>query len=618
MGPPEGGRRRPSGPSAAHGLVDRGGQALLAERGNRAGLRSEVQSRRLEAQSLHGGRGGQDRKAQHHDWYEDSAVHGFILRPFRAWVPRAESSERGARVETLPAGRCVLSVNFCREGWRARCFKAFLHRFLSAPSSAEGRPEATTTSLIARGECFGWETLAAHRTGPFLVLAALLLGLGSLLAVSHGALALPPPEYQIENRTYLPENLHGPVDSAVDFFYRTWRTVESQVVDPAAQSATDAAHAVKDTALPSPPSPFGVLQDQGIWPPSGADSLRPSQVLSPIEAVAKEAGGAAGKQVAGAQEAALLDNSPSAPTAPDVPPFPQLSTEEGLAAVPLPDCASLNSIAETLAQASALMRLGSGGCPARGHIGSFLDGSWTSTTGGSVGRNGGAAVGSGDAGAEVSLPGMHATRQVGDGLVSASAVGPFGLGWLAGIGEGLPLLALLVAFLALPLVVLYRRMARHALLEEATRRAAYEDVIAHPGTTITAAARRIGVERSTLLYHLQRLEESGLLKVERAGNRDVWFACGVAIDEGARRRAVVLSTSRAEVVAEFLAGRPEATSFEVARATGMSASTVRFHRKRLVAVGVVPGAGARTAPVDGRGEMQTVPEARAPTTGSAA
>lgn len=135
-------------------------------------------------------------------------------------------------------------------------------------------------------------------------------------------------------------------------------------------------------------------------------------------------------------------------------------------------------------------------------------------------------------------------------------------------------------------------MHQSDLLSVATRRLIFEAVGEHPGAHLRDIGRRCGMALGTTLYHLDRLEQGGLVASRRDGRYKRYFAG----HELGRREKDVLSILRHDAprrIVAALLGRAPQTQRELCDAIGISRSTLSFHVNRLVADGLVARTDAR-------------------------
>lgn len=162
----------------------------------------------------------------------------------------------------------------------------------------------------------------------------------------------------------------------------------------------------------------------------------------------------------------------------------------------------------------------------------------------------------------------------------------------AGASEGPGPRAVLVAVLGgfalgFPLVRLYRRIDRTAVLEHPVRREIHELVAGSPGLTPAEIGRATGLHYTTCVHHLRVLEDCDEVEVRRMDGRVRCF-----LNHGRFRaldRAVVAawrSTTPRAIVGAVLR-KPGLTPSELARRLGLHRATVTEHVDRLVEAGVL-------------------------------
>ncbi|MGQ0537076.1 MAG: helix-turn-helix domain-containing protein [Methanobacteriota archaeon] len=141
-----------------------------------------------------------------------------------------------------------------------------------------------------------------------------------------------------------------------------------------------------------------------------------------------------------------------------------------------------------------------------------------------------------------------------------------------------PLAVYVVVGLAAALVALYSRIAGDRATEHALRAALYERVRAGAGVQAADLARETATHITTVLYHLRRLEASGLVRAHKAARGVCWTAAG------ARPGAAELAGSRSPTGRALLAAvaeRPGRTTTDLAAAVGTSVQLAHYHLQRL-------------------------------------
>lgn len=185
----------------------------------------------------------------------------------------------------------------------------------------------------------------------------------------------------------------------------------------------------------------------------------------------------------------------------------------------------------------------------------------------------------GAAGGSVGWPGMAFQGAGEPAAMDAPAV--------VGIATAstLLLIALVLAKLGVS-VPLYSRLDREDLLDQPTRRAVYDVLGEEEGLPLETIADEAECSPSTARYHLNRLEEGGLVAAAgtQAGQR--WFATGSLSPEEMQRRAA-LEVGHSRKVYDHLVDEPGASLSEVADAIGSSPPAVHQIVDRLVDAGIV-------------------------------
>ena len=125
------------------------------------------------------------------------------------------------------------------------------------------------------------------------------------------------------------------------------------------------------------------------------------------------------------------------------------------------------------------------------------------------------------------------------------------------------------------------------ILSVASRRAIFACVGEHAGAHLRDISRRCAMPLGTALYHLDCLEQAGLLVARRDGRYKRYFESqGIG-----RREKEVLSLLRHDAPRRILRALVEreagASQRELCAAIALSRSTLSFHVNRLVVEGVV-------------------------------
>lgn len=106
-----------------------------------------------------------------------------------------------------------------------------------------------------------------------------------------------------------------------------------------------------------------------------------------------------------------------------------------------------------------------------------------------------------------------------------------------------------------------------------------------PGVSAARVARRLGVDRTTVSYHLRRLGREGLVSASGAPRTRRWFAAGAAIPAGERR--ALAAAQDAKPLLDALREAPGVTQSELARRLGVPRPTLAGRLVRLRREGLV-------------------------------
>lgn len=125
-----------------------------------------------------------------------------------------------------------------------------------------------------------------------------------------------------------------------------------------------------------------------------------------------------------------------------------------------------------------------------------------------------------------------------------------------------------------------------------SRKRIYAHVTEHSGSHLRAISRQCRLPLGTALYHLDRLENEGLVSVRRDGRYKRYFpAHGLG-----RLEKDLLAAFRHNVprrIAGALLAVQDATQRELCRIIGVSRSTLSFHVNQMIARGIVRREGGR-------------------------
>ncbi len=118
-----------------------------------------------------------------------------------------------------------------------------------------------------------------------------------------------------------------------------------------------------------------------------------------------------------------------------------------------------------------------------------------------------------------------------------------------------------------------------------TRQRIFDAVSRNPGISARDVQRQVGLGWGETAYHLERMANAGVLRRERAPNRDFYFASEITWDD--RKCLVFLRGKSSRRVLLALLEDPGRSPLELAERLNISKSTIYFHLTRLVQGGLV-------------------------------
>ncbi len=133
----------------------------------------------------------------------------------------------------------------------------------------------------------------------------------------------------------------------------------------------------------------------------------------------------------------------------------------------------------------------------------------------------------------------------------------------------------------------YRRIAKRAALEHETRTAIYDRIVACPGIHASALIRDLGVNRGTLQYHLERLQEFGMIAAASVEGRTGYFENREKYSVLEEKMLIHLRNRNAEEILSTLLESHDASRRDLARRLGIAGPSVSWHMHRLAADGIV-------------------------------
>lgn len=132
---------------------------------------------------------------------------------------------------------------------------------------------------------------------------------------------------------------------------------------------------------------------------------------------------------------------------------------------------------------------------------------------------------------------------------------------------------------------LYHRIVRAEVLEQATRRRVFDAIWRDPGIRMATIAGLLGLDYTTVRYHVRRLEEPGLVRGVGSGQK-AWFAAGHWASEEVELRALV-GTAMAVALYRWLQAHGPTDVSGCAAGIGVSLPTVTRAAARLTRAGMI-------------------------------
>lgn len=140
--------------------------------------------------------------------------------------------------------------------------------------------------------------------------------------------------------------------------------------------------------------------------------------------------------------------------------------------------------------------------------------------------------------------------------------------------------------LAAVALALYHRIARHRVLEQATRQRVHDAIRAEPGIRVGTLQARLGLNYNTVLRHVRILENAGLVEAAGSGHRRL-FAREAALGVHAKGAAVAASAPAAQAVMRHLEASGASDLAALSASLGLPKSSLSEAVSRLAAAGLV-------------------------------
>lgn len=140
-----------------------------------------------------------------------------------------------------------------------------------------------------------------------------------------------------------------------------------------------------------------------------------------------------------------------------------------------------------------------------------------------------------------------------------------------------------------PLLGGYKRTSRSNILDNLNREKLYDFIRSYPGTYFNEIVKRTGLNRGTVRYHVNVLEEQHMIITHKPEGRTHYFQNGSTYDEKDKTVIAALTndTDR-QIIQEILNDRCN-TNGTLAKTIGISTPAMSWHIKRLMEQGIVKG-----------------------------
>jgi predicted transcriptional regulator len=136
---------------------------------------------------------------------------------------------------------------------------------------------------------------------------------------------------------------------------------------------------------------------------------------------------------------------------------------------------------------------------------------------------------------------------------------------------------------ALVVWALYHRLDKRTGLDQGTRQNIHEAIQRQPGLRASDLAPQLGMDHSTVQYHLRKLHSWGYVRPSE-GARPRYYPLAQSVEE--RRIAEVFAQPTVRAVFTVLQQEAEADHSQLAAATGFSLATIGRSAKLLETVGL--------------------------------
>lgn len=114
----------------------------------------------------------------------------------------------------------------------------------------------------------------------------------------------------------------------------------------------------------------------------------------------------------------------------------------------------------------------------------------------------------------------------------------------------------------------------------------YDYIIKYPGSHLRKVSKDLTLAMGNVQYHLNLLEQNGLIKSRRINFRKVYYAVSIFPE----RHESILAALRQETprdIVLYLIENPGATQTEISTHLGFAAPSISWHMSRLIEIGLV-------------------------------
>jgi predicted transcriptional regulator len=123
--------------------------------------------------------------------------------------------------------------------------------------------------------------------------------------------------------------------------------------------------------------------------------------------------------------------------------------------------------------------------------------------------------------------------------------------------------------------------------EPLTRRRIYELIRKSPGIHFRELQKKLGIAVGNLQYHLDRLEELGLIESVRENGYKRYYATTLRFSDEEKKIMSALRVRTEKLILIYLLINPFAKERELSKALNLSPSTISWHISKLVKLGII-------------------------------